>query len=155
MRALMAAPDITGRHTQDASAPFPGAEAGDDPMAAMLNALTQMSGQAPPGGAGGMGMFPPGAENIQMQEPKPKSLFIRLRPILHLLLTWILLAYFAFVQEPQAYAALPGSAVETGSGSFGAIGARNVWNRWAELGRRLPSRIGEMSFGVQALVSQS
>ena len=144
MRALMAAPEITGGQPQGASAPFPGAEAGDDPMAAMLNALTQMTGQAPPGGTGGM--FPSGSETLQMQEQKPKSLFVRLRPILHLLLTWILLAYFAFVQEPQAYAALPGA-------EDGALAARSIWDRWAELGRRVPSRLGEMSFGVQVLVS--
>ena len=152
LRALMAAPDITGagRSAGAAGAPLePGAEAADDPMAAMLNALAQLSGGAPPTDA--KGIFPPGAET--MQEQKQKTLFMRLRPVVHLFLTWLLLAFFVFVQEPQAYATLPGANEGAASGTYAFVGSRTMWDRWAELGKRLPARVGELSFGVQPLVS--
>ncbi|THH04801.1 hypothetical protein EW145_g5262 [Phellinidium pouzarii] len=138
MRALMAAPELTGA-TLDSRGPgarptagqvYPdegfGGGAGDDPMAAMLNALSQFSGQAPPG-LGSMPGMPPmtmGQSAQAIPIATPPTLFSKLRPLLHLLASWILLAFSALVTEPKAYAAYSHSR---SSGS---------WERWAELGWR-------------------
>lgn len=124
----------------------------DNPMAAMLNAFTQLSGgQIPPGlgdGEGGPGgelaamMKMMGADGqmpppmTQAQPPAAPSLYSKLRPLVHLLASWSLLSFFAFSLEPQAYASQPGSQVSS------------VWDRWAELGWRSAKE----PFGVQPLV---
>lgn len=182
MQALMNAPDLSGGRNPGAApglaaggglAPGLGGSGigGDDPMAAMLNALTQQltGGQSPnfpPGAGAGAGAgFPPmppipglgsgmgmgfGSQTSAFDSPpKPKSLFSRLRPVLHVVLTWLLLGYFAFVVEPGAYGAL---SVPRGGGGVGEEPADvGIWGRWAGLGRG-PSR---EVFGVQPLVSGS
>lgn len=122
---------------------------GDNPMAAMFNALNHMyGGQVPPdlgSGAGGVGgelaemmkmmgagdQAPPSM--AQMQPPTPPSLYSKLRPLVHLIASWVLLAFFAFSVEPQAYSSQPGSQ------------HLSVWDRWAELGWRSVKE----PFGIQ------
>ncbi|KAL5495773.1 hypothetical protein ACEPAI_1237 [Sanghuangporus weigelae] len=127
LRALMSAPD-TNRTTSGTLNPFDTNNApselgaGDDPMSAMLSALSQMSGG-------------PGQAAPEVTEAVPRSLFSKLRPLLHLLASWTLLAFFAFVMEPQAH--------EAASGSF----ASSTWNRWSELAKRS----AKQPFGVQPI----
>ncbi|KAH8111427.1 hypothetical protein DFH11DRAFT_1729368 [Phellopilus nigrolimitatus] len=150
LRALMAAPELTGappnpslnarRAFQAEADPQigPGAEAdagggNEDPMAAMLSALTQLTGgQAPPalnfGGMPGMPPMPMGPQTTAATTPAPRrTLLQRLRPVLHLLATWILLAYFALFQEPDAYEL---RVARVGTEKWG------MFQRWAELGWR-------------------
>ncbi|KAI5118517.1 hypothetical protein M0805_007686 [Coniferiporia weirii] len=140
MRALMAAPELTGPHRESQStstrreAPQVGledfgADAGDDPMAAMLSALTQITGQTPPG----LGTMPMGQTARGIPLVSPPTFFTRLRPLLHLLASWVLLAFFAMVKEPKLYVELPGAH---------AIGG---WERWSELSWRSAKE----PFGVQ------
>ncbi|OCB89220.1 hypothetical protein A7U60_g3586 [Sanghuangporus baumii] len=105
LRALTSAPD-TNRATAGTLNPFDTnnapseSGAGGDPMSAMLSALSQMSGG-------------PGQSAPEVTEAVPRSFFSKLRPLLHLLASWTLLAFFAFVMEPQAHEAASGSFATT------------------------------------------
>ena len=138
IRALMSAPSgpTAGGPAPSLQSAGLNADTGDDPMAAMFSALTQMSGQ----GAPGMGSIPgmPPMAGAEVPVAQPRSLFVKLRPLLHLLASWILLAFFALKMEPQAYAEQTG-VVPTASGTL---------ERWAELARRAP----KSSFAIQAVV---
>ncbi|EJD04501.1 uncharacterized protein FOMMEDRAFT_155641 [Fomitiporia mediterranea MF3/22] len=153
MRALMSAPDRSSSGPGSApSHPFgaptePGSEAPDDPMAALMNALAQMTGQAPPnmGGPGAMNMNIPGMDpttmNMNMNMnigPRPRSLYSKLRPLLHLLASWTLLAFFAFFMEPKEFDSVHGSRATLST-------TLSTWDRWAELGWKSTRR----PFGVQ------
>jgi len=109
----------------------PNAFNNDDPMAAMMNALSQLSGQ-PPGAM--PGAPPPAQQNVV--GPRPKSTVQKLLPVLHLLATWILLAFFVVFKEPEAYVDKPY-----------VIGGSSIWQRWAELNWRK----GNSVIGVQPM----
>ncbi|KAH8101549.1 hypothetical protein BXZ70DRAFT_933823 [Cristinia sonorae] len=102
----------------------------DDPLAAMMAAMTQQSGGAPNPFANmaGMTMEPPAP-------PAPKTRLQKLMPVIHLVAAWLLFAYFAFWKEPEMFEA-----------SHGLLPA-NRWRRWAELGWK-DSKDG---WGVQAV----
>ncbi|KIY52937.1 hypothetical protein FISHEDRAFT_34225 [Fistulina hepatica ATCC 64428] len=90
----------------------------DDPLAAML----QQFGIAPQAGVKGA------SPKIVMAEKQPPTLFQRLIPLLHLILTWGLLVYFVFLRPSSV-------ANDVSEGVDGA----SKWWRWAELGRRPPT----------------
>jgi len=104
----------------------------EDPMAAIMNAITQLTGQAP----GAMPGAPPSAQQNIAEKPRPKTTLQKLLPVLHLLATWILLAFFVASKEPQAYAEKPH-----------AISGTAIWQRWAELNWRKESSV----LGVQPM----
>lgn len=144
IRALMNAPEqaaqrsIASEPTASQAGAGLNADAGDDPMAAMLNALTQMTGQGVPSGFGDIPGMPP-MPGADIPVTPTRNLFVKLRPLLHLLASWILLAFFALKMEPEAYAdqnhttAIPPGMLE----------------RWARLAWRAP----EDFFAVRAVVS--
>ncbi|KLO17530.1 hypothetical protein SCHPADRAFT_936905 [Schizopora paradoxa] len=101
----------------------------EDPMAAMMNALSQLTGQAP----GGMPGAPPSAGQ-SVQPPRPKTTLQKLLPVMHLFATWILLGFFVAFKEPEVYAEKPHAMVGQG-----------IWQRWGELNWRKESSI----LGVQ------
>ncbi|TFK38663.1 hypothetical protein BDQ12DRAFT_735333 [Crucibulum laeve] len=108
----------------------------DNPLAAML---------FPQGAPNGMGMgmgggFPFAAGKVPAAPVKPPSKLQKLLPLLHLIATWLLLAYFVLWKEPQVNEAF-GAGVVGGS----------VWKRWAELGWRSPIGEGLRAFRVQAV----
>ncbi|TDL22286.1 hypothetical protein BD410DRAFT_821234 [Rickenella mellea] len=103
----------------------------DDPMSAMMQALAQFTGQAPPGVEGA-----PPFPGQSLEPPKPKSMFQKLMPVIHLGTTWILLAYFVLIREPEEHEARTHAA--DGSG---------VLQRWADLRWRKPKDL----LGVQTV----
>lgn len=105
------------------TAPTPG-----DPLAAMMSSLQQMD---PSRGATGKFPAPPAPE-------KPPSTLRKFMPLLHILCSWCILAYFLLFKEPQVFFERSGGASDT------------VWKRWAELAWRIPSSEG---WGVQFVVS--
>ena len=115
------------------SGPFdPNSPPMDNPFAALMG----MAGAGGPGGPGA-GMFPPGMSmppgmgmGVDTTPPKPKSRLQKALPILHLVVMWVMLAYFVFWAEPRAYAE---SVPLHGSGSTGVVG---MWDRWALLGKK-------------------
>jgi len=109
------------------SGPFdPNSPPMDNPFAALMG----MAGAGGPGGPGA-GMFPPGmGMGVDTTPPKPKSRLQKALPILHLVVMWVMLAYFVFWAEPRAYAE---SVPLHGSGSTGVVG---MWDRWALLGKK-------------------
>lgn len=132
LRALMSAPDAS-RTAAASSNPFVADQAPldsgpeGDPMTAMLNALSQITGAT--------GQPPPDS----IEEVVSRSLFSKLRPLLHLIASWTLLVFFAFFIEPQAYDVAPGSL------------ALSAWDRWSGLAKRSVRH----PFGVQPIVRVS
>lgn len=111
------------------NAPAPGG--GEDPMAAMMSALSQFSGQ--PGTNTEM------LSGQTMQAIRPRTMLQKLMPLIHLVATWALLGYFVLFKEPQAYELRTHTAENY-----------NAWQRWADLGWRN----AKDGFGVQAMVSK-
>ena len=138
LRALMAAPELTsGEQNNNQPSQFSQgftASAVDDPMAAMMSALTQLSGQKP-SGLGGIEL--PSDMNQTMLEPQARSFSVKLLPLVHLLSTWALLAFFVVFKEPQLYSTA--SHVNDDDG---------ILSRWAELAWR----DAKGGFGVQSVV---
>jgi len=135
LRALMAAPELTGgspTSTQTGPALDFTASAADDPMAAMMSALTQLTGQMP-AGLGNAGGIPPGLKQMS-DTPRAKTFAAKILPLLHLLATWALLAFFALYKEPEAY-----------SSALHVDGNDGILQRWAELAWRNTKG----GFGVQ------
>ncbi|KAI0761161.1 hypothetical protein BD413DRAFT_591879 [Trametes elegans] len=102
-----------------------------DPMAALMSALQQGGGGAPPG------FQFPGAGLAQSSPPKPKTFVQKLMPIIHVVAAWALLAYFVLWREPEAFDAK----------THGAQPAESRWRRWAELSWKSP----EDGWGVQTV----
>ncbi|KAG1829411.1 hypothetical protein EV424DRAFT_1526332 [Suillus variegatus] len=96
-----------------------------DPFVNIMNSLQQMDPSR--GGATGKVPAPPAPA-------KPLSTVQKFTPLLHILCTWLILAFFVLVKEPQIL-------VER-SGGF----SESVWKRWAELAWRSSSIEG---WGVQ------
>ncbi|KAG1775076.1 hypothetical protein EV702DRAFT_1120263 [Suillus placidus] len=96
-----------------------------DPFAAIMNSLQQMDPSR--GGATGKVPAPPAPA-------KPPSIVQKFTPLLHILCTWLILAFFVLFKEPQIL-------VER-SGGF----SESFWKRWAELAWRSSSIEG---WGVQ------
>ncbi|KAG1809858.1 uncharacterized protein HD556DRAFT_8907 [Suillus plorans] len=96
-----------------------------DPFVNIMNSLQQMDPSR--GGATGKVPAPPAPA-------KPLSTVQKFTPLLHILCTWLILAFFVLVKEPQIL-------VER-SGGF----SESVWKRWAELAWRNSSIEG---WGVQ------
>lgn len=93
-----------------------------------MSALTQMNPQA-----GGQGAVPnpfamPGAafQPPPQAPPKPQSRLKKFMPLIHVLATWFLLAYYVFWKEPGAYMTQPTASAVSG----------NLWQRWADLAWR-------------------
>ena len=107
----------------------------EDPLSALLAMSAQQEG----------GDMPPMPDFLKNMAPpptavaRPKTLLEKLLPIVHLAAAWILLAYFIFWKEPEAYE----------SRTYGAVKSDNRWTRWADLARRRP----EEGWGVQFVVS--
>lgn len=117
-------PQISAAASNGTSAPPPG-----DPFAAIMNSLQQMDPSR--GGTTGKVPAPPAP-------PKPPSIVQKFTPLLHILCTWLILAFFVLFKEPQ-------TLVER-SGGF----SESFWKRWAELAWRSSSIEG---WGVQFVVS--
>lgn len=101
----------------------------EDPMAAMMNALSKFSDVQQPG----MGI--PFTEEAIVASSK--STLEILTPLIHVVANWCLLAYFALFHEPKAYQEQSHIASH-----------KNFWHRWAELSWR----DGKDGFGVQTMV---
>lgn len=102
-----------------------------NPLAALMSSMN----------AGGPNPFS-GVPPTRMQTvQKPKSFLQKSTPLIHLVLGWILLAYFVIWKEPEAY----------DYQSHGLLGSEKAWKRWAELKW---ASAGE-GWGVQPLVSNS
>ncbi|KDQ17523.1 hypothetical protein BOTBODRAFT_29704 [Botryobasidium botryosum FD-172 SS1] len=111
------------------------AGAGGEPGAMPPN----MGGMGGLGGMMGMGMPPfagGGPPQAQQTPPKPKTLFQKLSPLLHLLSTVLLVVYFVLYAEPARY----------DDGAQAVIPIQGRWQRWAALATR-PSDV----FGVQVV----
>lgn len=79
----------------------------DDPLLALMSNFGKGTGST----------FPSQAE------AKPKTLTLKLLPVLHVFSVWALVAFFVFWMEPEAFRA-QNSAV---------VSSRNMWDRWARL----------------------
>lgn len=101
----------------------------EDPMAAMMNALSNLPNARQPG------LGNPFIENVSVATPK--STLEILTPLIHVVANWCLLAYFALFHEPRAY-----------QGQSQIVSHRDVLQRWAELSWR----DGKDGFGVQTMV---
>lgn len=133
IRALISTPEVTGTEssveeprlslTSDAGATR------EDPMAAMMNALTQLNGQ---------GTIPGSVFPTEPAALLPKTIAEKLLPLIHLVAIWALLAFFALYKEPEAYKMHPNLSSES-----------NFWRRWSELSWR--SSLD--SSGIQTVVS--
>ncbi|OJA13475.1 hypothetical protein AZE42_04407 [Rhizopogon vesiculosus] len=97
----------------------------DDPLAAIMSSLQQMDPSR--GGAAGKVPVPPAPA-------KPPSTLQKFMPLLHILCSWCILAYFVLFNEPQVFVERGGGASDT------------FWKRWAELAWRGTSLNG---WGVQ------
>jgi hypothetical protein len=129
MQALMGVgidsqPQLSTAASNAATAPTP-----DDPLAAIMSSLQQMDPSR--GGATGKAPAPLAPAN-------PPSTLQKFMPLLHILCTWCILAFFVLYKEPQVFVERSGGAVDT------------LWKRWAELAWRTPSLEG---WGVQFVVS--
>ncbi|KIK43840.1 hypothetical protein CY34DRAFT_679905 [Suillus luteus UH-Slu-Lm8-n1] len=97
-------PQISAAASNGTSAPPPG-----DPFAAIMNSLQQMD----PSRSGTTGKVP-----APPAPPKPPSIVQKFTPLLHILCTWLILAFFVLFKEPQ-------TLVER-SGGF----SESFWKRW-------------------------
>ncbi|KAG1746882.1 hypothetical protein EDB19DRAFT_1905710 [Suillus lakei] len=113
-------PQISAAASDRTTIPPPG-----DPLAAIMNSLQQMDPSL--GGATGKVPAPPAPA-------KPPSIVQKFTPLLHILCTWLILAFFVLFKEPQAL-------VERSGGT-----SEGFWKRWAELAWRSSSIEG---WGVQ------
>ncbi|TFK47917.1 hypothetical protein OE88DRAFT_1664876 [Heliocybe sulcata] len=136
MRALMGAAMTPPNNPSQGAPPSitsPGqsTSAPDDPLAALMSSLTQMDPQAADAGAvpnpfANMGSsFPPPQTS---SPPKPPSALRKLMPLIHLLATWCLLAYYVLVSEPRT--------------AFAGQG----WQRWADLAWRKSGAVQAVPF---------
>ena len=147
IRALMAAPEnASNPSSARKKEPLvnqtggPSEDMNGDLMSTMLTALSQMPGQgAPPGLESMLGMPP--MVDTQAKAVTNRSIFIRLQPIIHLIVTWALLGFFALTMEPKAYAEQ--------SSNISSTTIYGTLERWAQLAWRVPKG----SFAVQAVVS--
>jgi hypothetical protein len=109
-----------------------------DPLAQML---AQMTRQMPQGGNG------PNASDAQggaMEAVRPKTLLEKVMPLIHLIVTWSLLAYFAVFKEPEVY------------DETAPVVKLSGWQRWAELGWRSPSdKVGIISLVCKRILEFS
>ena len=92
-----------------------------DPFAQML---AQMTRQMPQNANGPKATD---AHGITMEASRPKTLLEKIMPLIHLVATWSLLAYFAIFKEPEVY------------DETAPVVKLPRWQRWAELGWRSPS----------------
>jgi len=113
-------PQLSTAASNAATAPTP-----DDPLAAIMSSLQQMDPSR--GGAAGKAPAPPAPAS-------PPSTLQKFMPLLHILCTWFILAFFVLYKEPQVFVEHSGGAVDT------------LWKRWAELAWRSSSLQG---WGVQ------
>ncbi len=79
-----------------------------------------------------------GQSQVPLKPPAPKTFLQKVMPLIHLLVAWILLAYFVAWKEPEVFE----------EKSHGSLTSGGVWSRWAQLGWKHP---GE-GFGVQLVV---
>lgn len=114
-------PQISAAASNETSTPAPPG----DPFAAIMNSLQQMD----PSRGGAAGKVP-----APLAPAKPPSIVQKFTPLLHILCTWLILAFFVLFKEPQML-------VER-SGGF----SESFWKRWAELAWRSSSIEG---WGVQ------
>ncbi|KAG2361909.1 hypothetical protein BDR07DRAFT_1408354 [Suillus spraguei] len=110
----------SGTTSNGTTAPPPG-----DPLAAFMNSLQQMDPSR--GDATGKVPAPP-------TPAKPPSIVQKFTPLLHILCTWLILAFFVLFKEPQILVERSGGVSEI------------FWKRWAELAWRSSSIEG---WGVQ------
>jgi len=89
------------------------------------------------GDTNGYGMAP--AESVATIQ-KPKHRFQKFIPLIHILSSWLLIAFFVVWKEPEAFLVNTTSAIHPGG----------VWRRWADLGRLAGASDGGWS--VQAMV---
>lgn len=125
----------------EGSAPAPDG----DPLAALMAMMGPEGMKDGMGGMGGPpGMVPPNLSNLFAQPPVSpvparRTFLQKILPLIHLLAGWMLLAFFVFWKEPQAYEAKPHAPNSLDSS----------WRRWAELGWQSPND----AWGVQFVVS--
>lgn len=127
-------PRLPSSSASEAPSDAPNASPPEDPLAAMIAAMTQQQqggGQAPMGGFPGMNMEPPAPR-------PPKTLLQKVMPVVHLVAAWFLFAYFFTWREPLAYELQ----------SHGSVLGASRWRRWAELAWKSPVE----GWGVQAVV---
>jgi hypothetical protein len=103
----------------------------DDPLAAMMSSLQQMD----PSRGGPTSKVP-----VPPAPAKPPSTLQKFMPLLHILCSWCILAFFVLFKEPQVFVERSGGASDT------------YWKRWAELAWRGPNLEG---WSVQFVVSAS
>ncbi|TFY63463.1 hypothetical protein EVJ58_g3236 [Rhodofomes roseus] len=97
---------------------LPSTAPGEDPLAAMMASMSQ------PGGMPGMSGIP----QQKVAAAKPKTRLQKLLPFIHLTAAWMLLMYFVFWREPEAFESRTHRLLSD-----------DVWRRWAELGWKSPS----------------
>lgn len=131
IQALMAGSVTPQLPQPQLPAAAPNTTTSDDPLAAIMSSLQQMdpyrgttTGKSP--------AFPAPA--------KPPSTLQKFMPLLHILCSWCILAYFMLFKEPQIFVERSGGALDT------------FWKRWAELAWRIPNSEG---WSVQFVVSAS
>jgi len=130
LQALLGGPPPRESRAFDVNAPLTNNAAPDDPLLALLSGL---------GIEGGMGR---GREALSQPrtEPKPKTLIQKLLPLLHVISVWVLVAFFIFWREPEAFRERNSVAIPSG----------NIWSRWA----RLASATAKQStWGIEIVVS--
>jgi GET complex subunit GET2 len=114
----------------DVNAPITNNAAQDDPLLALLSGLG-IEGSV---GPRGKGLPQP------RTEPKQKTSIQKLLPLLHIISVWVLVAFFIFWREPEAFRERNSVVVSSG----------NMWSRWA----RLASGTAEQStWGIEIVVS--
>ena len=130
LQALLGGPPPREPRAFDVNAPLTNNAAPDDPLLALLSGL---------GIEGGHGR---GRETLSQPrtEPKPKTLIQKLLPLLHVISVWVLVAFFIFWREPEAFRERNSVAIPSG----------NIWSRWA----RLASETAKQStWGIEIVVS--
>ncbi|KZT24718.1 hypothetical protein NEOLEDRAFT_412785 [Neolentinus lepideus HHB14362 ss-1] len=142
MRALMGATINPPSNDQSQAPPTitsAGQSAGpqqDDPLAALMSSLSQMNPQSSagrdtdvvPNPLANLGTaFPPPQVATP---PKPLSTLRKLMPLIHILATWCLLAYYVLIAEPRASPAQP----------------TNGWQKWADLAWRKSAAVQAVPF---------
>jgi hypothetical protein len=130
LQALLGGPPPRESRAFDINASLTNNAAPGDPLLALLSGL---------GIEGGMGR---GGEALSQPkpEPKPKTLIQKLLPLLHVISVWVLVAFFIFWREPEAFRERNSVAIPSG----------NTWSRWA----RLASGTAEQStWNIEIVVS--
>ncbi|KDQ55008.1 hypothetical protein JAAARDRAFT_38115 [Jaapia argillacea MUCL 33604] len=129
MGAGLATPPGQPQHPQLSASPsLTSSENVEDPLAKLMASMANFDPQS-------QGGFPGAPPAQATSPPKPPSCIRKFMPLVHILATWILLAYFVFWKEPAVFDAQ----------TSGALIDRPRWTRWAELAQRNAKGV----FGVQ------